>query len=396
MEQPFVSVVIPCRNEGASLARCLDSVLSSGYPKDRMEVIVADGMSDASTRGIIALYQDRDARVRLVENPQQITPAGLNLAIQAARGQFIQRVDAHSVIARDYIRRAVDGLMGCPAWAIGGQMTTVPERNGEFGRPVQTVLSHWFGVGNSRFRTQPGSGEACRDRNGAKEISSAEEAAGHAAQVFEVDTVFNACWRREVFDRVGWFNEKLARSQDIDLSARIRAAGGRMLLDPAMKTHYFSKSQLLPFARQSWNNGVWAILPLAFLGYLPVRPRHLAPLAFVALCGLLLAGTLVKLLPWWAPLATFGPYGAANLVVSCSLAWRARQPQLAGQLPLAFSILHFGYGAGSLWGAARAAVILVGGKEKASPEPAQTAAVAASAGAASPNSGPVTRKGKGL
>jgi hypothetical protein len=169
------------------------------------------------------------------------------------------------------------------------------------------------------------------------------------------DAIFNGCWRREVFDRVGLFNEQLQRSQDIEFSARIRAAGGRLVLLPAIESRYYISGELLPFWRQSWTNGVWALLPARYLGRLPVGLRHLAPLAFVL--TLVAAGVAAMAAPGWAwlPEAVVAAYLAANLAASIEVAWKERNPALAVLAPVAFASLHLAYGAGSLWGALRVA-----------------------------------------
>ncbi len=324
------------------MARCLNSVLAAEAPANGspnlagewMEVIVADGMSGEETRAILARYADWDARIRVIDNPERITPAALNHAIRAARGKYIQRVDAHSVLETDYIAKAVATLERTGAWAVGGAMRTSADLSQRFGLAIQMALGHRFGVGNSGFRTA--AGEA-----GADELPR------------DVDAVFNACWRRAMFAEIGGFDTRLTRSQDIELSWRIRRAGGRLLLDPAMATTYFSKSTLPAFLRQNWNNGVWAILPFAYLDRLPLSPRHLAPLAFVAGCLALLAGAALGWLPVWPALALLGTYGLGMLLATFQCAARARSFKLLWLLPLVFAGLHFGYGAGSLWGALR-------------------------------------------
>ena len=314
--KPFVSVVIPCRNEATSLARCLQSILASDYPADRMEILVADGMSDDASRAIAG----HSPRVRVIDNPDRITPIALNRAIQASRGDFILRVDAHSVVGPSYISTLINFLLDNPtAWGAGGRMFTKPETQGPFSKPISIVLSHRFGVGNSRFRT-----------------------GGTAVE--PVDTIFNCCWRREVFQKVGFFHEQLVRSQDIEFSSRIARAGGMLFRVPAAETTYFARTRFASYLRHNWSNGIWSILPALYLGRLPVSWRHLVPLAFVA--------SLVLSLPI-APLAVAVPYAIANLLASAHAAVRHRDPSLLLTLPISFAALHLAYGAGSLWGIIR-------------------------------------------
>jgi hypothetical protein len=335
---PFVSVIIPCRDEAGSLARCLESVLASDYPPDSMEVIVADGASEDQSRQVAASLAAHDPRVCMIANPARITPAGLNRAIEAARGDYILRVDAHSTIGRDYVAGAIHYLEHSDAWSAGGVMRTLTEARGVTARAIRAVLSHPFGVGNSGFRT-------------------AKAAAGEAR---DADALFNACWRRDVFRRVGGFNERLRRSQDIEFSARIRRAGGRLALLGAIESRYYIPGTYPAFLRQSWTNGVWALLPAIHLGHVPVGLRHLAPLGLVGALAASVGGALTAPVWLWPGGVIAAAYAALNLAASAGLTMRERDPRLALLAPLVFATLHFAYGAGSLWGALRVAAAWLG------------------------------------
>ncbi|HEY4364069.1 MAG TPA: glycosyltransferase family 2 protein [Bryobacteraceae bacterium] len=327
--KPFVSVIVPCRNEAEFLPGCLDSILGSDYPSECMEVLIADGWSVDGTRQIVAQYAARDPRVRVVDNARGITPAGLNLAIRQARGDVIVRLDGHSTVAPDYLTQAVDQLEATGAANVGGTMLTLTRDRGPFAEPICVALTSPFGVGNSRFRT------------GVKVLSP-------------VDTVFGGCWRREVFARVGYFNERLERGQDIEFNLRLRRAGGTILLAPGMQSRYYARAALKTFCRSNWNNGVWALLPFAYTRGMPVRWRHLVPLAFfAALAGSVAAALLRPELGTWALALVAGPYLAVNAAVSLAAAWRKRRFTLALLLPVTFACLHLSYGAGSLWGVLR-------------------------------------------
>ena len=314
---PFVSVIVPCRNEAAYLGPCLDSILECGYPPDSMEILVADGMSQDGTRELLRSYGERDPRVRLIDNPRRTTPAALNRAMANARGEIIVRVDSHSTISRGYLEGAVDALASSGASNVGGLMRTATRDNGPFAEPIRIALTSRFGVGNSAFRTLE---------------------ASHGPQW--VDTVFGGCWPRDVFERIGVFNGALERSQDIEFNLRLRRAGGKILLTPAIESVYYAKATLSDFLWRNWSNGLWSILPFVYASGIPVRWRHLVPLAFVgALLGVTLAGT---------PALVAGPYLAANLSVSAVHAWQLRQARLLVLLPVAFASLHVAYGLGSL------------------------------------------------
>lgn len=325
--KPFLSVLIPCRNEVRSLGRCLASIVASDYPAERMEVLVLDGASTDGTREVVSDWAACHACIRLVENPRGSTPAALNRGIEAARGDVIARVDAHATLAITYLSRAVEYLELSGVDHVGGVMRTRAQRDGPWAGPVIVALTHPFGVGGSQFRTShPESGEEPR----------------------WVDTVFCGCWRRDVFERVGLFNERLARGQDMEFNQRLRRAGGKILLAPELVSEYYARAELWSFTKHNWTNGVWAVLPFAYCQGAPVRGRHLAPLALVL---------AILITPWTAAV-----YVAANLAASAQVAWAERSWRYLVRMPVAFASLHLPYGAGSLWGVLRVLAMGLGRK----------------------------------
>jgi hypothetical protein len=248
-------------------------------------------------------------------------------------------VDAHATIARDYISRAVAHLESSGADNVGGSWHIIPRDTGPFAKAIGLVLGHPFGVGNACYRTGVSDGNS------------------PGPQLRRVDTVWGGCWRREIFTRVGLFNEQLARSQDMEFNQRLGRVGGSILLAPDLHINYYARSTLGAFCRHNFINGVWAVLPFAYSPVIPVRWRHLAPLAFATA----LAGAAMLAWAGWPRdlLLVAAPYALVNTLVSLALAWRHRDFTLAVFLPLSFSALHLSYGAGSGWGALRLAGILV-------------------------------------
>jgi cellulose synthase/poly-beta-1,6-N-acetylglucosamine synthase-like glycosyltransferase len=186
-------------------------------------------------------------------------------------------------------------------------------------------LSHRFGVGGSYFRI-------------------------HTDKPRWVDTVFGGCYRREVFQKIGLFNEHLTGSQDMEFNLRLKKAGGKTLLAPDIVSYYYARSDLKSFWRHNFRNGVWAILPFAYSEVMPVSWRHLVPLAFVtSLMGSGALGFLAR--PFlWLFLAVVAAYGVANLAASLQVAWREREVRYVLLMPFVFGMLHIGYGLGSCWG----------------------------------------------
>lgn len=290
-----------------------------------MEVIVADGMSTDGTREVITgMIGENGGRLRMIDNPERVTPHALNRAILASRGEIVIRMDAHARMAADYVTRCVEILERSGADNVGGVMIGVARSSGPFAEPILEALSHPFGVGNSRFR-----------------IGSTEDRL--------VDTVFGGCWRRETFSRIGLFHPRLTHTQDMEFNQRLRRAGGKIVLSPRIVSHYYTRSKLGEFARHNFINGVWAIVPFAVTRAMPVRFRHLVPMAMVA--ALALAGMVNATVAW----AMAGGYAAANLAASAGVAIRRRDWTFALRMPVVFACLHFGYGLGSMWGLVKAA-----------------------------------------
>jgi glycosyltransferase involved in cell wall biosynthesis len=317
-----VSVVIPVLNEERYIAECIESVLSQSYPKDRMEVLLVDGMSKDSTRRIIEGYSQSHPYVRLLDNPRKVSPAALNIGIKASRGSVIVRLDAHTYYDRDYVAKCVETLEKVDAQNVGGPIVTLPGDDTPKARAIAAATSHPFGVGNSKFRT--------------------------SAEPQFVDTVPFGAFRREVFDRLGSFNEHLTRNQDIEFNIRIRRAGGRIYLNPEIKSFYYNRSTLKALWRQNFVNGMWNIFTQSISGN-TLSMRHYVPLIFVSA---LITGVLI------APLHPIGllqagavllSYAAANLYYSVRLGLR-NGARLIPHIMAAFLALHFSYGLGSLWG----------------------------------------------
>ena len=165
-----------------------------------------------------------------------------------------------------------------------------------------------------------------------------------------MDTVLGGCYRREVFDRIGLFNEQLARGQDMEFNLRLKRAGLRTLLIPGIKSKYYARSSMISFLKHNFVNGAWAIIPFLYTREMPVRLRHLVPLLFVSgVIGLGVLG-MFFVTALWALVAIMLAYALASVLSGLHVAVRERSPMLALAMPVVFAGLHFSYGSGSLWG----------------------------------------------
>ena len=322
-ENPFVSIIIPMRNEEDFIAQCLQSVMDQDYPRDRMEILVVDGGSEDRSREIVGEFRSRYPMIKCLDNPRLTAPAAMNLGIKEARGDVIIRVDGHCLLESDYVRQCVNCLRRTGADNVGGLMQAVGQ--GYVGRAIALAINSLFGSGGSKFH--------------------------YASKEQVVDTVYLGAFPRRVFDRVGFFNERLVRNQDYELNYRIRAAGGRIFLSPAIKSFYYGRSSLLDLWHQYVQYGFWK-LEMLQLHPRSVQPRHLAPPLFVltlvvsGLLGFLHRGFLLLFLFVMASYLTTS--FLASLLIASRKGWR-----VLPLLPVVFATIHFGWGSGFLWGLVR-------------------------------------------
>jgi glycosyltransferase involved in cell wall biosynthesis len=244
-----VSILIPCYQERNFIRACLESVRSFELPPDTsVEILVLDGMSTDGTREIVSEISAGDPRVRLVDNPRRTQSAALNLGIPIATGDYVMRLDAHSVYPEDYLALTLETARRTGADNTGGVVATLRRGSGYQSALVQAITTHPFGVGDSGFRTDAAEGPA--------------------------DTVPYGCFKRDLFQRIGFFDERLLRAQDYEMNRRISASGGTVWMNPAIRVQYFQQPDLPSFIRKQvvheapYNAYLWYLAPYAF------APRH--------------------------------------------------------------------------------------------------------------------------
>ena len=319
MPFPLVTIVVPCRNEERYIVECLDSILACDYPPDRLEVLVVDGMSDDGTRTVLAEYAARNPLVRVLDNPRRITPVALNLAIRAARGEVIVRMDAHVVYPRNYVSRLVAALDEFGADNVGAVLRTLPANQTAMAKAIAIGMSHPFGVGTSYYRIG-------------------------TDQPRWVDTIAFFCIRRATFDRVGMFDEELIRHQDGEFNARLIRSGGRILLIPDVVSYYYARATLRQVGRMFYQYGYFKPLVAKKLGRF-MTVRQLIPPGFV----LALVATAVAALLWKPALLLFGLVSGsyAAVVLGSALQTAIKQgPAVGSALAAVLPVIHVSYGAG--------------------------------------------------
>ncbi len=329
MGLPTVSIIIPCRNETRFIGSLLDSILNNGFPLDRLEILVVDGMSDDGTREIIQSFASRHSLIRLLDNPHRVTPYAINIGIREANGDVLMRLDAHTVCNRDYIERCVRVLYNYGADDVGGTLRITARDRTIIGQAIVKALTQRFGVGNLHYR-----------------FSNPDEPK-------LVDTVPFFCCRRELFQKIGLFNERLTRGQDMEFKRRLALAGGRILLAPGACADYQARSSLKSFLKHNWSDGLWTTLAFAYSEVMPVRWRHLVPLCFVGTLVVLALLALASPFFAWALLTLAGVYVLAGLALSTRIAIAERDLKYAFVVPFIVVSMHVMRGLGSLWGAVR-------------------------------------------
>lgn len=318
-----LSIVIPCRNEEKLIGKCLDSILEQDYPKENLEILVADGMSTDKTRDILKDYASKYTFIRWIENPKKIASAALNIMIPQAKGEVIVRIDAHNKYPKDYVSKCVRYLDEYKADNVGGVCLTMPGTETIVAKAIALALSSGFGVGNSLFRI------------GVKEPTY-------------VDTVPFGCYRREVFDKIGVFDEDLVRNQDDEFNARLIKHGGKILLVPDIISYYFARETYSKLWKMYYQYGYFKPLTVIKLkGVFTLR--QIVPGLLVGSMIILFLIGLINKYVFFLFMAEVVIYIAANFIFSFLLAVK-KTIRLLPFLMVAFAMVHFGYGIGYLKG----------------------------------------------
>jgi glycosyltransferase involved in cell wall biosynthesis len=317
---PTVSIVVPCRNERGHIEVAIKSIMAQEAPPGGLEVIVADGMSVDGTRAILKRYERENACIRVVDNPSRIVSTALNVGIREARGFIIIRMDAHTSYAPDYVRQCVQALEETGADNVGGPW--IARGRGRIGRAIAAAFQSPFGCGGARGHDRSYSGP--------------------------VDTVYLGCWRREIFDRIGFFDEELVRNQDDEFNLRIVRSGGKVYQSVKIRSWYYPRENLYQLFVQYAQYGYWKACILR-KHRLPASLRHIIPAGFIFMMVVLPILSFfwpIVLVAWFFLL---GLYISVNILLSVlTAAYNGWQVFLL--LPLVFAVFHFAYGLGFLKG----------------------------------------------
>ncbi len=315
-----IKVIIPCRNELGYIGKCLDSLVHCNQTGVELHVWVVDGMSDDGTRALVGEYAERYSFIKLVDNARRTTPYALNLGLEPLDYDIGIILGAHAVVDADFIINNARVLEQHPeVGCAGGIIRNVHEN--EWSEIISLAMSSVFGVGNAHFRTGGKSGY--------------------------VDTVAFGAYRREVFERVGFFDEELARNQDDEFNYRVVQGGFKIYLDPAILSDYYVRGSISKLYKQYDQYGYWKVFVNKKHGAVTTL-RQLAPPLWVFF--LLVGWTGVLIHP------ILGGMYAVVVAMYVALAFytASRMPAKSLRkfmmLLRTFGVLHFSYGLGYLRG----------------------------------------------
>jgi glycosyltransferase involved in cell wall biosynthesis len=321
---PRVSLVIPCFNEEKTIDLLLQSIHDQTYPQADLETIIADGLSTDGTRQIIGDFQKAhtEMSIRIVDNPKKVIPAGLNAAILASRGELIIRMDAHTIPARDYIELSVKAFDEGKGEDVGGVIDITPGSPTWIGRSIAVATRHPLGVGDARYRW--------------------------ATKATYADTVAFGTYARKTFDKIGLYDESLVANEDYEMNARLRTAGGKIWIDPAIRATYHSRPDLASLARQYFTYGFYK---LKMLKRFPatIRWRQALPPLFVLGVLMLLLLAAFWRFSFFALISVIMLYCLILLVAAIPEAVKKNDIALIPGIPLAIMTMHFSWGSGFWW-----------------------------------------------
>jgi len=312
MATPLVTIAMPAFNEEHYIEACIRSVQAQDYPRDRIEILIADGRSTDRTREILAELAKADPRIKVIDNPDRLQAAGLNQLIKAARGEIVVRMDVHCEYAPSYVRACVEKLAATGAENVGGAQRAKAKT--AFQRALCAALSSPVGVGGARYRDATAEGF--------------------------VDTVFLGAFKKAVFERIGLYDPKAITNEDAELNQRLLETGGKIYLSRDIEVHYYPRDSFQTLAKQYWKYGRGRARTLLKLGRFPTL-RPLIPFAMV-----IGASALVLVPPLWpiAPAAF-----AAYALLTGAEAVRVAAPLGPAGVVTAwaiFPVVHAAHGAG--------------------------------------------------
>jgi len=331
LDQPTITILIPCFNEESFIETIIQNILDQDYPQEKLEAIFLDGMSTDKTANIISKYAIKYPFIKLIPNPEKIVPQAMNLGIDQAQGEIIIRLDAHAAYPKQYISKLIFWLRKLSAENVGGIWNIQHRSNSTKAKVISLTLSHPMGVGNALYRMG-------------------------TSEPQEVDTVPFGCYPKSVFDKYGNYDVRLKRNQDIELNKRIKQKGGKIFLVPDVECIYYARDTFSALWKNNYANGKWVILTSWFTGtFNSLSVRHFVPLLFfinIILATLSLFNNFFFTENLFLSIFTF-PIIIYLVIISffsVKLSLKEKNISAFFLFPITFLTLHLSYGVGSFVG----------------------------------------------
>jgi glycosyltransferase involved in cell wall biosynthesis len=316
----FISIIIPCYNEEKYISECLQSIVNQNYPSDLIEVIVIDGSSTDGSVSIINNYVNTLNKLIIINNPKNITPISMNIGIKESSGDCIVILSAHSYLSYDFLQISIEKLEESDAVCVGGPI--INKGRTFIGKAIALATKSKFGVGSSLFR-----------------VSNRKR---------YVDTVAFGLYRKEIFSKIGYFDETLVKNQDYEFNQRIIQYGEKILLIPEIQSFYYNRNSLPELFKQYFFYGFWKVSVVKkntdFF-----KLRYQIPFIFIVTIIILAIGGIYFHYCWIA-------LKWLLLLYSSVLFWNSMYIGIKNKmkyipvLAIIYFILHFAFGIGFLSG----------------------------------------------
>lgn len=318
-----LSIGIIAYNEEKYLPVLLDDIKKQQYPHEFMEIVLVDGNSTDNTKKIMQSFKKNNKdfySVKVLDNNKRIQASGWNIVIKNFTGDVMARIDAHTRVTPNFSSKVMEDINE-GEMVVGGIRPTIIDKDTAWSRVLLQVENSLFGssINTSRRSTE-------------KKY---------------VKTMFHAAYRREVFDKVGLFNEDLLRTEDNEFHYRIRKAGYKLCYDPEIVSYQYARSSFIKMIKQKYSNGRWIgktvkICPRCISVY------HMVPFAFiiaiVVTTGLAYMGIWHLFALMWI---LYSCFALLNTILSAANDGVYFQTVL---MPFMFLILHIAYGIGTIKG----------------------------------------------
>ena len=318
---PDISLVIPCRNEYKFIDKCLKQCLNQKYLVEGIEIIVADGQSSDGTLEILEKYAKQYPQIKVIDNPEKITPTALNRAIKVATGNIIIRIDVHTEYADNYVYQCIIALNSSKADNVGGP---------------------WLAAGNTYFQKAIAMAFQSPFSSGGA-LSHNDSFEGY------VDSVYLGCWKKLTLQEIGLFDEELVRNQDDELNYRIIQKGGKIWQTPHIKSTYYPRSSIIALFKQYRQYGYWKIKVIQ-KHKIPASISQIVPGLFIAI--LFLFGFMGFFSGFAKTTFAYLLYSYSCVLIIASILTVIKEMKLKylPVLPMIYAAFHFGYGFGFLQG----------------------------------------------